>query len=243
MGEKREKGGQSPSLSLFCGLSWGVVSLQSLPENSRMLVRGFLCYLLSLICCATSPIWSWILSCVASLLSHLPKLWICTSHMRVNSLVILPQALLSRRSKGCGHDPSLLHGFFSCLFSVCFVSRVNLYHAYYLFLHYIYIYIFCVCVSMFIGVEAWLEGDLNMSRRFTVMLIFRSLDSFGQVLSRKFRFRPIDQLTIDKCLDVCGFNRNPHGSFWFSCKVRNGMIKFIVRTPILAVSLKELNGT
>lgn len=77
----------------------------------------------------------------------------------------------------------------------------------------IYIYIFCVCVSMFIGVEAWLEGDLNMSRRFTVMLIFRSLDSFGQVLSRKFRFRPIDQLTIDKCLDVCGFNRNPHGSF------------------------------
>lgn len=91
-----------------------------------------------------------------------------------------------------------------------FCVQINLYLAYYLFLHYIYIFFF---ESMFIGVEAWLEGALNTSRRFTVMLIFRSLDSFGQVLSRKFRFRPIDQLTIDKCLDVCGFNRNPHGSF------------------------------
>lgn len=50
----------------------------------------------------------------------------------------------------------------------------------------------------FIGVEAWLEGTSDTPRRFTMILIFRSPDSFGHMLSRKFRFRPTDELTTDQ---------------------------------------------
>lgn len=44
MGDRRELGRQSSSLPLFCGPRWAVVSLQNLPEKSKMPVSGLPCY-------------------------------------------------------------------------------------------------------------------------------------------------------------------------------------------------------